>query len=280
VGGVGDYEELRGLHLRDLLAEDPERGKRLVAEGRSLDPPGRLSARTLAPGKAITPHVPAGIARSDIRCGQGLRSRRSPTHAPVAADCRAQARRSGQQAQLCALAPVAGRPRRAAHRCDRCAVQDSLHSVWPWRTRTIILRTRVSPAWSARRRRPFLRLALVLRRRARRSSAGVAWEAKVLELVLSQQCRPQHSRLIAVPRQADPCVSAETGHDVAERRPPSWLEDLDVIGRRFPRPSPRHPDRSECGARVCRPRAVHGCSGRNGGRLATFQGGLGSGDDD
>jgi hypothetical protein len=44
------YEELRGLQLRDLFAEDPERGKRLGAEG-SLDPPERLSARTLAPGK-------------------------------------------------------------------------------------------------------------------------------------------------------------------------------------------------------------------------------------
>jgi glucose-6-phosphate isomerase len=30
------YEEIRGLHLRDLFAEDPERGERLVAEGAGL----------------------------------------------------------------------------------------------------------------------------------------------------------------------------------------------------------------------------------------------------
>jgi hypothetical protein len=30
--------------------------------------------------------------------------------------------------------------------------------------------------------------------------------------------------LIAVPRYPDRCVSAETGHDIADRRPPSRLE--------------------------------------------------------
>src|SRR5437762_4593603 len=30
------YEELRDLHLRDLFAQDPERGERLVAEGAGL----------------------------------------------------------------------------------------------------------------------------------------------------------------------------------------------------------------------------------------------------
>jgi hypothetical protein len=30
------YAEVRGLHLRDLFAEDPERGERLVAEGVGL----------------------------------------------------------------------------------------------------------------------------------------------------------------------------------------------------------------------------------------------------
>lgn len=35
--GVGEHhEELRDLHLRDLFAEDPERGERLVAEGAGL----------------------------------------------------------------------------------------------------------------------------------------------------------------------------------------------------------------------------------------------------
>jgi hypothetical protein len=86
VGGVGDYEELRGLHRRDLFADDPEPGKRLVAEG-SLDPPERLSARTLAPGKAITPHVQAGIARSDIRRGRSFVVAVVPLTRVLADDC-------------------------------------------------------------------------------------------------------------------------------------------------------------------------------------------------
>jgi hypothetical protein len=85
-GALETTRELRGLHLRDLFAEDHERGKRLVAEG-SLDPPERLSARTLAPGKAITPHVPAGSARSDIRRGQAFVVAVVPVTRVLADDC-------------------------------------------------------------------------------------------------------------------------------------------------------------------------------------------------
>ena len=53
---------------------------------RSIRPSAYLP-RTLAPGKAITPHVQAGIARSDIRRGRSFVVAIVPLTRVLADDC-------------------------------------------------------------------------------------------------------------------------------------------------------------------------------------------------